>query len=247
VTRLHRRLLPQLIATIVSGDISPGARLPPEDALAKRFGVSRGVLREVLQALENRGLIVISQGRGTTVTDPREWHSLDPDVLTALLNAPERTEVLSQASECRRVLETGAAGLAAQRRTVDQLQMIGDTLARMIEHADNHSADPGYENHYDEADFAFHTGVLTASGNPILCRITEPIRRVLSLADAPERRPADRVEQELLDHKRILSAIARGDAEQARLAMDDHLSSEASLSEFRQESNDDGSPELTTQ
>ena len=42
-----------------------GRKLPPERELAKQFGISRGRVRAILDALEGRGLVVRHQGSGT--------------------------------------------------------------------------------------------------------------------------------------------------------------------------------------
>ncbi len=56
---------------ILDGDPAPGARLPPERALAAALGVTRVTLRSALHLLVAEGLIVQVQGRGTTVLDWR--------------------------------------------------------------------------------------------------------------------------------------------------------------------------------
>jgi DNA-binding FadR family transcriptional regulator len=214
---MHRQLLSQLIDLITSGEIAEGARLPTEDVLAAQYHASRGVLREALQGLEERGLINVTQGRGAAVTDQQHWNILDPDVLASMLMTPSRAALLSDAAECRCILESEAARLAAQRRTAQQLRAMADELARSVEARGNLFV-------YQEADVAFHNAVISAASNRVLLRIVAPIQRALSVACAPSAR--DRA-QELDDHARILAGIAKGNADEARLAMRDHLTSPA--------------------
>jgi GntR family transcriptional regulator len=63
----------RLAEAISGGDLGPGARLPPERTLAERFGVSRMTLRQALDSLERRGLVVRVRGRrgGTFVAEPK--------------------------------------------------------------------------------------------------------------------------------------------------------------------------------
>src|SRR3954468_12779564 len=110
--RLHEHLMRVLIADIVGSQVMPGEALPRETDLAAQFGVSRGVARECVRGLEERGLVTVKHGRGATVLDSARWRVLDPDVLRALLASSRGTEVLAEYLECRRILEIEAAGLA---------------------------------------------------------------------------------------------------------------------------------------
>src|SRR3712207_1592048 len=135
MARLHRDIMRVLIADIVTGRIAPGERLPREQDVADQFDVSRGVTRECLRAMEERGLISVKHGRGATVNEPEHWDVFDPDVLHLLLDGPGGAEVLTDYLECRRILEVGAAALAAERATEATISKMADALARMEEAA----------------------------------------------------------------------------------------------------------------
>jgi GntR family transcriptional regulator len=64
---LYRQLVDALRNDIANGVPAVGDRLPTEDALCRRFGVSRHTVREALRALRGEGLIASRQGAGTTV------------------------------------------------------------------------------------------------------------------------------------------------------------------------------------
>src|ERR687890_1763262 len=117
MSRLHRTLMRVLIGDIVGGGLEAGSQLPREADLATRFGVSRGVARESLRGLEERGLVTVKHGRGATVNPDDRWDVFDPDVLAALLDGAQGAEILTEYLECRRILEIEAAGLAAERAT----------------------------------------------------------------------------------------------------------------------------------
>src|SRR3954464_1804847 len=57
----------KLEADVLSGDLADGAKLPSERELALRLGVSRPLVREALRSLVERGLVVVSPGRGAFV------------------------------------------------------------------------------------------------------------------------------------------------------------------------------------
>src|SRR5438105_15083172 len=73
----------ELMHRVIRGEIAAGAVLPTEPALVEEFGFSRTVIREALRQLEERGLVRIEQGRGTTVQSRDSWNLLDPLVLKA--------------------------------------------------------------------------------------------------------------------------------------------------------------------
>ena len=67
MSRLHRDAMKQLTNDIVSGRLAPGDMLQREVDLADEMGISRGVARETIRALEERGLVSVRHGRGATV------------------------------------------------------------------------------------------------------------------------------------------------------------------------------------
>ena len=66
-TPLYRKVVDALRGDIASGRSAVGERLPTEDALCRRFGVSRHTVREALRALRDEGLVASKQGAGSTV------------------------------------------------------------------------------------------------------------------------------------------------------------------------------------
>ena len=225
-----------LIADIVSGALPAGSALPREADIATQFGVSRGVARECLRGLEERGLVRVKHGRGATVNADDRWNVLDPDVLGALLRSEQGAGILREYLECRRILEIEAVGLAAQRATEADLAALADALARMTTSAERARGNPAAEDLYHEADIAFHRALIAATGNRALGNMTEPIHRALTAARRPLARPSARMERGLPEHRRILAAVAAGDAELARAAMRDHLETvESYLHEYTRE------------
>lgn len=67
MTTLYREIKRQLIADIASGAVAPGAALPNETDLARRFQVSIGTLRRAVDELVADHILVRQQGRGTFV------------------------------------------------------------------------------------------------------------------------------------------------------------------------------------
>jgi DNA-binding FadR family transcriptional regulator len=212
-----------LIADIVSGRLPEGDPLPRETALADQFGVSRGVARECMRGLEERGLVRVKHGRGATVNESGRWRVFDPEVLSGLLASAHGTAVLGEYLECRRILEIEAVGLAAERAGERDLAALSDAFARMTTSAELARANPAAEDLFHEADIAFHRTLIAATGNRALGSLAEPIHRALTAARRPLARPDRRMDRGLPEHRRILTAIAARDPEEARAAMRDHL------------------------
>lgn len=70
--RASERVHAALRDEILGGALAPGAAVPSERALAKRFGVHRQSVREALKRLEQAGLVRISHGGATRVLDWRD-------------------------------------------------------------------------------------------------------------------------------------------------------------------------------
>jgi len=236
MARKHRDVMRILITDIVTGIREPGDMLPREVDLAADFDVSRGVARETIRAMEERGLISVKHGRGATVNDPEQWDVFDPDVLAAMLETERSADVLAEYLECRRMLEVQAAGVAAQRATPEDVVQLREALRRMEESS---GRPPGQaaEERFHEADIAFHQTLIAATRNRPLARVVERIHSALLLARYPLARPQYRQRRALPEHRRIFEAVAAGDVAEARAAMSDHLDTIASyLDEYRRTS-----------
>lgn len=112
------RAIESIRAMIRAGELRPGDRLPPEQELADRLGVSRGSLREAVRALSQISVLDVRRGDGTYVT------SLAPaELLSGLSFAMEllQTHQVDEVLEVRRMLFPAATALAAQRVTTEQL------------------------------------------------------------------------------------------------------------------------------
>lgn len=110
----------QLEHLILEGSLHPGEKLPPERELAKRFDVSRPSLREAIQRLEAKGLLLRRQGGGTFVQS-NLWQSFSDPLAELLADHPESQFDLL---ETRHALEGIAAYYAALRGTDEDLQRI---------------------------------------------------------------------------------------------------------------------------
>ncbi len=212
----------ELAGDIVAGRLPPGAVLPREVALAERFDISRGVAREALRALEERGLVTVKHGSVTTVNEREAWDLFDVDVLAAALAGPDADRLLGEYLECRRIIETEAAGLAAERATRERIGALEDRFEAMGAALALRPARE-QERAYHEADVAFHVALVEATGNAPLAALVKRIDDALLAARYPLARPAYRRTRAIPEHEAILSAVQARDGARARTAMREHL------------------------
>ncbi len=114
---------------IQTGQLKPGDKLDSVQQLAENFQVGRAAIREALTALRAMGLIEMKQGEGTYV---REF---DPAMLSFPISAAVlmNKEDVAHLLEVRKLLEVGAAGVAAKRRTDEDLRAMQSALTQMRE------------------------------------------------------------------------------------------------------------------
>ncbi len=199
---------------IISGRLRPGDRLPAERDLAVQVGVSRPTVRAGLRALAAMGVVQSRHGSGTFIPSGPPILGSEPLSFLAALHGFTREEMY----EARRILEVGAAGLAAERATPEQLTMLAEEVANLFSAMD----DP---QRFLVHDIEFHRRVAAASGNPIIATLVEMVsalyyeRRRETAALATERNLRDSSEM----HRRIFQAIRARDPEAAGATMNEHL------------------------
>ena len=215
--RLGVAVVADLVAAIVTGALEPGEVLPPEGELSQQFGVSRTVIRESVKRIEEKGLVVVAQGRGTTVNPPSAWNVLDPVVLSAMVDHDDSLGVLDELSIVRGSLEASMARAAAARQTPERTAALRAAFEDTRHRIDDFEA-------YNQADADFHYLIMEQSGNRLAANIT----RILFARARESARfigtPGPEALRDTLDeHQAILEAIVRGDAEGAAQAMRDHI------------------------
>ncbi|MBW8844497.1 MAG: FadR family transcriptional regulator [Burkholderiales bacterium] len=215
---LALELVDSLGDRIRAGQLRPGDKLPTEAAIMGEFDVSRTVVREAISKLQAAGLVETRHGIGTFVLGPGDGPSfkITPEQFSTLQDV---IAVL----ELRIGLETEAAGLAAQRRTADNLAALRKALDAVIA-----AVEAGQDS--VAADFQFHLEIARATQNGHFAELMAtlgsqiiPRARLEPSVDMGAERLAymRRVNAE---HESILDAITSQDAESARAAMRTHLS-----------------------
>jgi GntR family transcriptional repressor for pyruvate dehydrogenase complex len=199
-------------ALIETGGLRPGSQLPPERQLADDIGVSRPTIRAGLQALAGMGVVEARHGAGTFVTGGPPRLGAQPLGLLAALHGFTRDEMF----EARRVLEIGAAGLAAERVTGDRLAPISEEVAGMFATLDDPHA-------FLLHDVRFHRAVALASGNPVIGALVEMVSSLVYERRKTTVERAKDLKESAEMHRRIYQSIRDHDPERARREMGAHL------------------------
>ncbi|MFC9324965.1 FadR/GntR family transcriptional regulator [Kitasatospora sp. NPDC057015] len=192
-----------------SGELPPGAKLPPEQQLAVELGLSRNLVREAVKTLVVSRVLEIRRGDGTYVT------SLAPGLLLEGLSSA--VELLSgntllELTEARRLLEPAATGLAASRISDADLAEVARHLDAMREARQ----DPERLNLHDAA---FHRAVIAATGNETLTTLLEGIsNRTLRARVWRGLVDSDAADQAIAEHEAIFRALSAREAPLAQAA-----------------------------
>jgi len=218
----------RLAQAIRLGLVGDGDRLPAERDLAERLQVSRVTLREAIRALREAGYLESRRGRtgGTfvispvTTTEVGKGPKARPKGDAAEL-ARQMGDTLHDALDFRRVLEPGAAGLAATRTlaAVDRQHLVACLAA-------SRERDPATRR---VADSRLHLAVAAASGSPSLAAAVADVQLTLDglLASIPViKKNLDHSDRQ---HARVVDAILAGDALAARATMEQHCDATAEL------------------
>lgn len=170
VTRISDSVAAALETRILEGSLKPGDRLPAERELALELGVSRPSLREAMQKLVSKGLLVTRHGGGTHVTDRLEAPFVDPwqDMLQGHPN------LQGDLLEFRDMLEGQAACLAAERATPADLERVDAAYAAL---------DAAYAAGDLAAsiatDVAFHQAIAEAAHNVLIGHLSASLLRLI--------------------------------------------------------------------
>jgi DNA-binding FadR family transcriptional regulator len=212
----YQVLADDLRAQITSGRLRPGDRLPTEPQLCQTSGVSRSTVREALRLLASQNLIVTTRGvsGGSFVVHPSPAQISDAiQTGLALLQA---SSVVSpeELLEVRAMVEVPAAGMAARRRTHDQLTALRGTLF-----------DPSTTDvpTMVAVHQVFHTVLAAACGNPLVELLALPLQAVSNVTGMAETLDQSDWVRVDADHRDIYNAIAQGAAEQAEAAAARHI------------------------
>jgi DNA-binding FadR family transcriptional regulator len=212
----------RLAQAIRLGLVPVGERLPPERELAERLQVSRVTLREAIAALREAGFLESRRGRsGGTFVVRANNDAVDGPAQDAAALAREMGDSLHDALDFRRVLEPGAAALAATRAlfAADRAHLVACLAAARTREPLTRRVN----------DSRLHLAIASASGSTSVAASIADVQLRLDrlLAAIPVlRRNLDHSDAQ---HDRVVEAILAGDPGVARVEMEEHCDATAAL------------------
>ena len=220
-TNVFESTVEQLATAVRLGVFARGEQLPPERELAERLGVSRVTLREAIAALRDSGLVTTRRGRGGGTVVIYDGPQMAAERPVGGIRG-RRGAALADALEFRRVVEPGAAALAARRSlSGDQRAWLRETLRETAA-----ATDPAVHR---LADSRLHLAVATLSASPMLIEaVTRAQSALHELLIAIPVLPLNIAHSDV-QHQQIVDAILGGDAETARVTMEEHCDATSAL------------------
>lgn len=213
---LYNRIVDEIKSALADGKLRPGDKLPPEREMCLQLGVSRTSLREAMKILAGKGIVIIRHGQGIFVADVNPKQLLD-DLGRLLLRdqAP-----IPDLFEIRRLLETAAAGWAAERASAAQLEALTQVVSEARAGSESGKFTPV---NYERYDHRFHSLLAEATGNAVLVRVMDNLMDLLRQGRQSSLGIDGRPQQSITDHERILESVLQRDPGAARAAMFQHL------------------------
>jgi DNA-binding FadR family transcriptional regulator len=210
--RLNGSVVQKIGRDIVSGHYPPGSILCGEVVFAQELEVSRSAYRESLRVLSAKGLIESRPKAGTRVL-PREcWNVLDPDVLEWAFTGKPDFGFIRDIFELRGLIEPAAAGLAAQRRSREDVQALRRSIDAMRGHT--LASEPGRH-----ADRDFHQTILKATGNGALMVLTASVGAAVRWTTQLKQQARTLPRNAIPEHVEVCEAIAARDSRRASEGM----------------------------
>lgn len=208
---LSEQVANDLRQMILNKDLKPGDKLPNELVLTAQLNVSRSTVREAIKTLRSENTLEVRRGLGTFVgatpgvkDDPFGVHFMDEGPM------------LKHFYEVRLVVEPQMAQMAALRATDDELAEIRkayEEVKEAIESGRDHT----------EADIHFHNIIAASTHNPIMQRILPVINEGIK-SGYEETKDVQKSGPKVLEqHRNIMHALTKREAENARVAMEKHI------------------------
>ncbi len=209
-TTLKQRAYEHIRQKLISGRLPPGSRLCNRE-LAEEIGISFIPVREAINQLTSAGLAEYKPRLGAFVMEPSR-------------------EEIEELYDIREALECHAVGKAAGRirdARLTEMQKYNDQQAAVVRELNDAASlkwDIGQIDRFNLADAGFHITLLRAAGNHRALKIVNDLRVMAHVfGHRNEDRPLDGLGSICEEHGRLVEALRRGDADEAKLVMIEHL------------------------
>ncbi len=201
----------QLKSAIICGDFSIGEKLPSENELAVRFGVSRVTVRQALQKLTVLGLIETKLGEGSFVATMKPGIYMSSIIPLAYLGQKSTIEVV----EFRKIIETESIAIAAKRANAREIASLEKNVEKMI-------MAEGDAEKFRQLDLIFHMKIAQMTKNSLIIETHNILKDILNVA-MKDINYYMGYKGAIHFHPRMLEAIKERDGEKAKMIMSEHL------------------------
>ncbi len=215
---ISKQIAEQLRSAIVNGQFKIGERLPTEDELAQRYGVSRPSVREALKRLAAQNLVRARRGPtgGNFVVQPSYAELAESLSGAATLLVGMGALGIEEIIEARRILQGSCLQQAIANVSTEHLQNIETALTRQ--------QDPEISDEdFCQADVAFHRALVDATDNGMLrfvmYTVIEALIPVTNMVVTVVRERSDIISL----HRQMLDHLAQGNSAALRAKMDELL------------------------
>lgn len=213
-TNLAQRTADTLRAQIRSGeDYAPGSKLPNENHLSLKLGVSRTTLREAIRILVAEGLLQVQRGKGTFVTERKD------QLASTLPSFDEKKVTLKDLYEARLIIEPAAAALACQRATDEEIEEI----VRLVKATQEQFTHDFNNEEIIQREIAFHDALIRASHNQFFDHFLLVVNQTIQKTFELEYKWDAVAEGAYNDNFMIIDFLRKRDAEAMRSVMTIHL------------------------
>lgn len=214
--KVSTQIADQIRSSILSGEFSPGDKLPPERELAEMFGVSRPSVREALNILAAAGLVMSYQGGGTVVLSLVETAGGNP--LSELIRSEQERAL--DVIEVRKGMESWTAFYAAQRALPEDIRRMEEIINAMERNLDGLKPS-------ENLDANLHIVIARATHNIVWVHLMQSLFDAMKEFQQTVWRAVYLTSEDhhllFSHHRRIFETIKAKDAEAAREAMTAHL------------------------
>lgn len=191
--------------SIVKGDFKAGDVFESENALCKEYQVSRGVIRELLQRLSEKGLIEKRMHSSWRVCSKEEWNIFDDDLIDWCFRDHQNHDLYLQFLEFRKQIEPNATELATVRATPADIENLQRAMDLMLRSTDN-------QDEFVKADSYFHQCLFKATHNNVFAKIGKSISKLLNYSVTKTyRKNKEDMNVTISSHHKLLEAIINKD------------------------------------
>lgn len=202
----------QLREYIVTSRLVPGHKLPSENELSGRLGVSRSAIREGLKALEAVGAITTHQGKGRFVSEFNSAAIAAGLAISLRFDRPSLRDIL----EVRKALEMGFLSRAASLLTEDDYQALEEVVRRMrLKLKESRT--------FLVEDMEFHRLLFRRLNNRVLLNILEVFWKLFGRVEEGTAHTLSQLTEAVNQHRAMLAALQKGDVSRAEQILRAHF------------------------